>query len=158
MRPPEIDAALSLTQLVVNETEDSGGDEPYLWVLGFKVDADTIGAPSTNPPLPTLNVATMGGGIPWVVGNNSVDNGQVWPIPSALGTRAFRLKPKLLDFGGWFGRLRGHRLPALGPGLVLAHHLRGRPQGLREGVRQLSRRPVEHHARGRPRLRRRAQP
>ena len=107
MRPPEIDAVLSLTQLVVNETEDSGGDEPYLWVLGFKVDADTIGAPSTNPPLPTLNVATKGGGIPWVVGNNSVDNGQVWPIPSALGTRAFRLKPKLLDFGGWFGGFAG---------------------------------------------------
>lgn len=43
MRPPDLDVTLRLFQLDCAATEDSNGDEPYMWVLGFKVDADTLG-------------------------------------------------------------------------------------------------------------------
>jgi hypothetical protein len=109
MRPPELDVTLRLYDLDCTTTEDSGGDEPYLWILGFKVDADTI-SPTPGSPLPTLGVKVVDGVpaspfvVPW---GGEIDAGQSAPIPAALGTRGMRLKPALLPLGGWFPGLAG---------------------------------------------------
>lgn len=102
MRPPEIDASFVLTTLTIDDTEDSGGDTPYLWVLGFKVDADNL-HPGTNPLIPRLSVSTTVGApsLPWIAGSDEIDTGQ-HPIQAALGTRGFRLRPGRLPVGGWF--------------------------------------------------------
>jgi len=93
----------------VKVTEDAGGDEPYMWILGFKVDADTIGPPPAGSLLPTLGVQVFEGGPHFrhVVGPNSVDAPAVLPIPPALGTRSFRLRPAQLPLVGWFPGIAG---------------------------------------------------
>jgi hypothetical protein len=108
VRPNELNVHIQLSDLLVDRTEDSGGDEPYLWVLAFKVDADTIGPPSGGL-LPTIGVSTFsGGGMPWVTGGRSVSaSAQPIPISPALGTRTIRLRPTLLSGGDWFPGLAG---------------------------------------------------
>ena len=111
MRPPEQDVTLTLYQLDCAATEDSGdGDEPYLWILGFKVDADTLGPPpAANPLVPSLNVHVFEGtpASPFPLGPNSLVAPASVPIQPGLGTRAFRLRPAHLDIGGWFPGLAG---------------------------------------------------
>jgi hypothetical protein len=108
MRPPEQDVTFVLYQLNCRKTEDSGGDEPYLWILGFKVDADTI-APVVGSLIPSLGVKIFEGmpSFPYLLGTGSVDAPADLPIPGALGTRAFRLRPDLLATGDWFAGLAG---------------------------------------------------
>ena len=109
MRPPEIDVTLSLYELSCKTTNDSGGDEPYMWILGFKVDADTI-EPNPGSLIPKLGVQVFPGmpASPFVVGpDQSIDANESLPIPAALGSRSFRLKPDLLDIAGWFPGLAG---------------------------------------------------
>lgn len=102
MRPPEIDATFVLTTLRIDDTEDSGGDMPYLWVLGFKIDADNL-QPGPNPLIPQLSVTTTVGApsVPWIAGSDEIGTGP-HPIQAALGTRGFRLRPGRLPIGGWF--------------------------------------------------------
>lgn len=109
MRTPELDITLVLNEMKVAVTEDSGGDEPYVWLLGFKVDADTLRPPSPGSLIPTLGVRTFVGApsIPWLAGPNSVNAPAVIPIMPALGTRQFPLRPALLDIGEWFDGLAG---------------------------------------------------
>jgi hypothetical protein len=108
MRPPELDVTFRLYELDCKSTEDSSADEPYLWILGFKVDAETLGPPTTTL-LPTLRVQVFRGApaSPWVVGAGEVHGGDAVPIQPALGTRSFRLKPALLPAAGWFPGLAG---------------------------------------------------
>lgn len=109
MRPPEQDVTFVLYQLDCLATNDSGGDEPYMWILGFKVDADTIGPIQVGSLLPTLSVQVFEGApaSPYLLGTRSVDAPATIVIPPALGTRAFRLRPDLLITGSWFGGLAG---------------------------------------------------
>ncbi|WP_182112524.1 MULTISPECIES: hypothetical protein [unclassified Actinotalea] len=110
MRPNELDVTLHLDQVLVNKTEDSGGDDPYLWVLGFKVDADTIGPPAVGTLVPTIGVRTVVGppSLPWLVGPGSVNAGPTpLTIPATLGTRSLRLRPALIEGAGWFDGLAG---------------------------------------------------
>lgn len=109
MRPPELDVTLTLYELDCTTPEDSGGDEPYLWILGFKVDAETI-SPNPGSLIPTLGVKVFEGvpASPFVVGpGQDIDAGQWRAIPAALGTRWLRLKPALVPVAGWFPGLAG---------------------------------------------------
>ena len=113
MRPPEQDITFVLYQLDCRSTNDSGGDEPYMWILGFKVDADTIGPPQVGSLVPTLGVQVFEGApaSPFLLGAGSIDDPGGTPtpikIPAALGTRSFRLRPDLLLTGDWFAGLTG---------------------------------------------------
>jgi hypothetical protein len=109
MRPPEQDVTFVFDLLECHATEDAGGDEPYMWILGFKVDADTIGPPQAGSLLPTLGVKVIEGmpASPYLLGTGSVDAPATIPVPAALGTRSFRLKPSLLITGDWFSGLAG---------------------------------------------------
>ncbi|WP_149955185.1 hypothetical protein [Zafaria cholistanensis] len=109
MRTPELDATFVLSRILVKKTQDSGGDEPYLWVVGFKVDADTLRS-GANPLIPTVEVHTFAGGphFPNIRGSGSIGAGpHPVPIPAALGTRTFRLRPAFLDGTGWFDGFGG---------------------------------------------------
>jgi len=108
MRPPEIDVTFVLQTLNCSATEDTKEDEPYLWNLGFKVDADTLG-PLTATGVPSLGVQVFPG-TPFfahVVGARSMESGDDVAIAPQLGTRSFRLKPALLPFVGWFPGIAG---------------------------------------------------
>ena len=109
MRPPEIDVTLSLHDLVCARTEDEGPDEPYIWVLGFKVDAETIGPPiaGSDSILPTLGVKVFEGAPAFPNLGEMKKGDQPRTIPGALGSRSFRLKPALLDLVGWFPGIAG---------------------------------------------------
>lgn len=110
MRPHELDVALTLYQLDCTSTEDNDGDEPYLWILGFKVDAETMGPPPVGSLIPSLGVKTIPGipAFPNIVGaGQEVNAGRSYPIPAALGTRTTRLKPAPLPVKGWFPGLVG---------------------------------------------------
>jgi hypothetical protein len=111
MRPPEIDVTYTLEALDCFATEDDGnGDEPYLWILGFKIDADTIGPPAPESPLiPTIGVQIVDGPpfFKHVVGAGHVHGGQTYPIAPLLGSRSFRLRPVRLPVAGWFPGLAG---------------------------------------------------
>jgi len=112
MRPPEIDVVFVLHHLDCSATEDTKWDEPYLWHLGFKVDADTLGPPPPGSTLgvPSLEVEVFEGGpsLPFVVGPRSVQSGDSVEIARALGTRGFRLKPAFIPMmNGWFPGLAG---------------------------------------------------
>ena len=109
MRPPEQNVTLVLYQLDCRATNDSGGDEPYMWILGFKVDADTTISPQVGSLLPKLNVKVFVGApaSPFLLGTGSVDAPADIKIPAALGTRGFRLRPDLLATGDWFSGLAG---------------------------------------------------
>jgi hypothetical protein len=109
MRPPELDVTFVLHHLDCYATEDTKWDEPYLWNLGFKVDAETLGPPPPGTIVPSLNVQVFEGvpASPWIVGPNSVESGQSPPIAPALGTRGCRLKPAFIPLLGWFPGLVG---------------------------------------------------
>ncbi|MBF9253588.1 hypothetical protein I2I11_09820 [Pontibacter sp. 172403-2] len=114
MRPAELDVTLTLYNLTCNTPEDSGGDEPYMWILGFKVDAETIGPPlpGSNSILPNFGVKVFQGvpAFPNLLGPDEsvgADPTNPIPIPAALGTRSFRLKPALLPLAGWFPGIAG---------------------------------------------------
>jgi hypothetical protein len=109
MRPREVDITLRLFELHCTTTEDSGGDEPYLWILGFKVDAETMGPPPAGSILPALGVKVIEGmpASPFIVGTGEVNANDTRPVPPALGTRWMRLKPALLDIGEWFPGIAG---------------------------------------------------
>lgn len=109
MRPPELDVTFVLHRLDCYATEDTKWDEPYLWNLGFKVDADTLGPPPPGSIVPSLNVQVFEGApsFPWIVGPNSVKSGQSPAIAPALGTRGCRLKPTFIPLLGWFPGLVG---------------------------------------------------
>ncbi|GAA3453515.1 hypothetical protein GCM10018962_53480 [Dactylosporangium matsuzakiense] len=96
-----------LYELDCSATEDAGtdGDEPYLWVLGFKVDADTLDP--GLPPKIRVQVYRGAPASPWVVGAGHVKGGNRIAIPPALGTRSFRLRPALVPVAGWFPGLAG---------------------------------------------------
>ena len=108
MRPSEKDVTFSLYQLDCKKLQESA-DEPYMWILGFKVDADTIGPPPVGSLLPFLGVQTFEGipASPYLLGAGSISNPGPIPIPSALGTRSCRLKPALMATGDWFPGLVG---------------------------------------------------
>ena len=112
MPPPEQDVTLVRYQLDCKVTEDAGGDEPYMWILGFKVDADTI-RPTVGSLLPTLGVNIFEGApaSPFLLGSGSTDDEApkpiLIPIQPALGTRSFRLRPYLLVTGEWFPGIAG---------------------------------------------------
>ena len=109
MRPPELDLTFMLEHLDCFETEDSGGDEPYLWIVGFKVDAETLGPPPPGSLIPSLNVQIFPGPsfFKHVVGAGEVNAGETHPIAPPLGVRSFSLKPALLPVAGWFTGLAG---------------------------------------------------
>lgn len=110
MRPPELDVTLSLFKLHCTSTEDAGGDEPYMWILGFKVDAETLGPPPPDSILPTLGVQVFTGAPHFrhvLHHDQEAQAGKAYPIPSNLGTRSLRLKPALLPLAGWFPGLAG---------------------------------------------------
>ncbi len=104
MRPPELDVMFKLHKLHCTSTEDAGGDEPYMWILGFKVDAETLSL------FPTLGVKVFTGGPHFrhvLHSDQEAHAGLAYPIPSALGTRSYRLTPALLPLAGWFPGLAG---------------------------------------------------
>src|SRR6266496_1464204 len=109
MRPQELDVTLSLFRLDCKTMEEDG-DEPYMWILGFKVDAETLGPPPPDSILPSLGVRVFQGPphfrhvLPY---DQETEEGKSYPIPPNLGTRAFRLKPALLPLAGWFPGLAG---------------------------------------------------
>jgi hypothetical protein len=109
MRPPERDVTFVLYQLKVSATEDVGGDEPYMWILGFKVDADTLGPPPPGSIVPSLGVQVFEGApaSPFLLGTGDTDAPATIPIQPNLGTRGFRLKPALLLGGRWFDGIAG---------------------------------------------------
>jgi hypothetical protein len=109
MRPPERDVTFVLYQLNVSATEDAGGDEPYMWILGFKVDADTLGPPPSGTIVPSLGVQVFEGApaSPFLLGTGDIDAPATIPIQPNLGTRGFRLKPALLPTVGWFDGIAG---------------------------------------------------
>ena len=109
MRPAELDVTYLLEHLDCFATEDDGGDEPYLWVVGFRVDADTIGPPAPGSLVPSLNVQIIPGApfFAHIVGAGEVHAGRSYPIAPQLGTRSLRLKPARLPGAGWFPGLCG---------------------------------------------------
>jgi hypothetical protein len=109
MRPAERDVTFVLYQIKVSATEDVGGDEPYMWILGFKVDADTLGPPPPGTIVPSLGVQVFEGApaSPFLLGTGDTDAPATIPIPPNLGTRGFRLKPALLPAAGWFEGIAG---------------------------------------------------
>ncbi len=111
MRPSELDLTYVLETLQCVTTEDDGdGDEPYLWAVGFKIDATTLGPPPPdNPLVPSLNVQVIQGApfFKHVVGAGHVHDGQTVPISPILGTRSFRLSPARLPVAGWFPGIAG---------------------------------------------------
>lgn len=112
MRPPELNVRFVLYELDCRKTEDRGGDEPYLWVLGFKVDAETLGPPlppPANPLIPSLGVHIFEGPphSRFITGGNTLVAPKKLPIPPAMGTREFRLKPAKLPVAGWFPGIAG---------------------------------------------------
>ena len=111
MRPPELDVTLSLFRLHCTTTEDDdGGDEPYMWILGFKVDAETLGPPPPDSILPSLGVRVVTGPPHFrqvLPRDQDAEAGKAYPIPSDLGTRSLRLRPALLPLAGWFPGLVG---------------------------------------------------
>ena len=107
MRPNELDLTYVLETLecITTEDDDSGGlfggdgDEPYLWAVGFKIDATTLGPPPPgNPLVPSLNVQIIQGApfFKHVVGAGHVHENQTVQISPILGTRSFRLSPARL--------------------------------------------------------------
>lgn len=106
MRPPERHVTLALHLLEVHATEDPISDEPYMWILGFKVDADTI---DTTVLPPRFGVRAFEGApaSPFLVGPHSVEAPASVSIQPALGTRAFTLKPALALGTTWFEGLAG---------------------------------------------------
>lgn len=109
MRPPEIDVTFVLQTLHCSATEDTEEDEPYLWNLGFKVDADTLGPPPTGSLVPSLGVRVFPG-MPFfahVVGADGMEGGDTAAIAPQLGNRTFRLRPALLPLVGWFPGIAG---------------------------------------------------
>ena len=114
MRPPDLDVTLRLYQLECKSTEDSGGDEPYMWIVAFKVDAETmVDVPASF--IPHLGVKIIEGvpASPFIKGTGEVNAGESPAIPAALGTRWMRLKPALLKTGDWFPGIAGMILSAL---------------------------------------------
>lgn len=118
MRPSELDLTYTLETLecFATEDDDSGGlfggdgDEPYLWAVGFKVDATTLGPPPPgNPLVPSLNVQIIQGApfFKHVVGAGHVKHGQKVQISPLLGTRSFRVSPTRLPVAGWFPGVAG---------------------------------------------------
>ncbi|MET0555660.1 MAG: hypothetical protein ABW221_21660 [Vicinamibacteria bacterium] len=111
MRPPELDVTFVLTQLECFVTEDarSDGDEPYLWHLGFKVDAETLGPPLPGSIVPSLGVEVFEGGphLRHLAGAGHVKTGETVGIAPFLGTRAMRLKPAFFPTVGWFPGFAG---------------------------------------------------
>ena len=106
MRPPEIDVTFALYELACKTTEDDETDEPYMWILGFKVDADTLGPAAPGSLVPSLGVKVIEG-MPAFPNLGKIDAGEANGIPAALGTRSFRLKPALLPLAGWFPGIAG---------------------------------------------------
>ena len=95
MRPPELDVQFSLYELDCKTTEDSGGDEIYMWALGFKVDADTLGPPSISLA-PTLGVQIFQGipSFPFIVGpDDEINAGRTYNIPQTSFVRWHWLVP-----------------------------------------------------------------
>jgi hypothetical protein len=109
MRPPDLDVTFVLQRLDCFATEDAEWDEPYLWNVGFKVDAETLGPPPAGSLVPSLGVRVITGAnfFTHVVGANSVKSGQSPAIHPLLGTRTLRLKPALLPLFGWFPGIAG---------------------------------------------------
>jgi hypothetical protein len=110
MRPSELDVTFALYKLHCTTTEDSGGDEPYMWILGFKVDADTLGPPPPDSIFPSFGVQVFKGPphFPNVLKHDQkAQAGKAYPILPNLGTRSFRLKPALLPLAGWFPGIAG---------------------------------------------------
>ncbi|ULA63281.1 MAG: hypothetical protein LZF86_100282 [Nitrospira sp.] len=108
MRPPELNVLFSINELDCRAPEDSGGDEPYMWILGFKVDADTI-TPRQGSLLPHMGVQIFDGAQQarqLLAEDLKEGNGPI-AIPSHIGARSFRLRPAFLDMGGWFAGLTG---------------------------------------------------
>jgi hypothetical protein len=107
MRPAELDVTFSLDQIDCAVTEDSSTDEPYLWVLWFKVDRDTIGPPKPGSLVPTLNVQVFEGQpISPFLNGGQMSAGDSAPIPAKLGNRTFRVRPDR-PVTGWFPGLAG---------------------------------------------------
>jgi hypothetical protein len=109
MRPPELAVRFALYELECKKTEDAGGDEPYLWVLGFKVDAETLGPPPPDSLLPSLGVDVFEGPPHFrhIVGAGELNAPAKLPIPPDMGVREFRLKPANLPIAGWFPGIGG---------------------------------------------------
>lgn len=109
MRPPDLDVTFVLQRLDCFATEDTEWDEPYLWNVAFKVDAETLGPPPAGSLVPSLGVRIITGAnfFTHVVGPNSVKAGQTPPIHPLLGTRSLRLKPALPPLMGWFSGIAG---------------------------------------------------
>lgn len=109
MRPADKNVTFSLYQLQCTATEDVGGDEPYIWILGFKVDRDTLGPPPPLSAIPTPGVEVFEGApaSPFLMSpNQSLGAPATIPIAPALGTRSFTLRPALIP-GGWFDGIAG---------------------------------------------------
>ena len=112
MRPPELDITFVLHHLDCYATEDDGdGDEPYMWHLGFKIDAETLGPPPSGSLVPSLNVRVIEGPPHFrhVVGAGHVHSSQNQgpAIAANLGTRTMRLKPAFIPLMGWFPGIAG---------------------------------------------------
>jgi len=95
MRPAEQNVPFLLYQMRVQATEDSGGDEPYRWMLGFKVHADTLGPPPVGsqfgPALSTELTSLPNGGYDGPLGIDP--GGKVAPAPPGGPELALRLVP-----------------------------------------------------------------
>lgn len=78
-----------------DEGDGPGSAEPYLWTVFFKIDGATI---SINPALTLSGHATVHttpgshGNLP----NSDVDNGEVIPVPSAIGEWQTVLEPMIV--------------------------------------------------------------
>jgi hypothetical protein len=108
MRPPELDVTLRIYQLDCKSTEDSGGDEPYMWILAFKVDAETmVDQPASFIPLLGVKIIEGVPASPYIKGTGEMNANESAPVPAALGTRWMRLKPALLKTGDWFPGIAG---------------------------------------------------
>ncbi|MFR9773793.1 hypothetical protein [Nocardia sp. SC052] len=105
-RPPEVDVTIALTEFVIGRTRDSDGDEPYLWVMRFKVDADTI---DTGVLPPHLGVRTFPGTLLTLVAPAEQEIGPgdtPLAIRPQLGAFQTRVRP-CRTVGGWFEGLVG---------------------------------------------------
>ncbi|MCR8691980.1 hypothetical protein NWP13_05515 [Rhodococcus pyridinivorans] len=107
-RPPEVDASIALQEFIISKMRDSDGDEPYLWVLAFKVDADSI---KKNSLIPEMGVQVFPGGrltrIAKVGQELKPSDTPVRIIPS-LATFASVIRPHLVPIvNKWFDGLFG---------------------------------------------------
>jgi hypothetical protein len=109
-RVEALNVNVNLSKLTLHETEDTHGDEPFLWTVFFKLDGDTVNFQSKSISfLPT--VSSTSGSHRNITSETNVGSGRTLNIPSWVGKYSTVLKtirgfdPSLVRDATMFGLL-----------------------------------------------------